>query len=354
MTLIIQGRFMKMMPAFRALGFTSVAVFGVMVLPTSASASNYYNCAVSTGCKLVQNKKVRSNYNQTKYPIVMAHGFFGWSRMLNSLDYFNGVPQTLMQNGATVFTTKTSSVNSSEVRGEQLLKQVSVIQAITGAEKVNLIGHSQGGLDSRYVAGVAPEKIASVTSVSSPHKGSKTIDYVLKTTTNAQGKDKFGKKVLAASVEAVGLSLDVLSGVPLNKIQSQSAQNLLDTTSSENVKVFNDRYSAALPSSYCGQPPKENIVNGIGYYSWTGNTTFTNVFDASDYILSLTGLTFEGEPNDGLVSVCSSRMGYVIRDNYRMNHLDTINQLFGIVSWRDTNPLTVYRAQVNRLKKQGY
>ncbi|HCC66412.1 MAG TPA: alpha/beta hydrolase, partial [Moraxella sp.] len=43
----------------------------------------------------------------------------------------------------------------------------------------------------------------------------------------------------------------------------------------------------------------------------------------------------------------------VIRDNYKMNHMDSVNQVFGIVSLLDTNPLTVYRNQVNRLKGQS-
>ena len=50
---------------------------------------------------------------------------------------------------------------------------------------------------------------------------------------------------------------------------------------------------------------------------------------------------------------CSSRLGAVIRDNYKMNHMDSVNQVFGIVSLLDTNPLTVYRNQVNRLKGQS-
>lgn len=342
---------------FQLLSATAiVATMGMLTLPTTAaSAASYYNCATPTGCSKVESKKSQSTYDATRYPIVMAHGFFGWNRLIGVLDYFNGVPQTLMQNGTeNVFTTKTSSVNSAEVRGEQLLTQVNAIQAITGAEKVNLIGHSQGGLDSRYVASVAPSKVASVTSVSSPHKGSKTTDFVLKILENDKTPNKFGSAVLVASFEAVGLSLDALSGVPLDQLQEQNALNVANSTSSENIAIFNDKFPAALPSTYCGQPPKDYVVNGIGYYSWTGNTTFTNPLDLSDYALSLTGLTFEGEANDGLVGVCSSRMGLVIRDNYRMNHLDTVNQLFGITSWIETDPLAVYRTQVNRLKNAGY
>ena len=44
----------------------------------------------------------------------------------------------------------------------------------------------------------------------------------------------------------------------------------------------------------------------------------------------------------------------MIRDNYAMNHLDEVNQLFGLVSIFTTNPVSVYRQQANRLKTAGY
>ena len=95
-------------------------------------------------------------------------------------------------------------------------------------------------------------------------------------------------------------------------------------------------------------------MTGVEYYSWAGIGNITNVLDPSDYILASTGLTHGGLPNDGLVYNCSTRVGKVIRDNYRMNHLDTINQVLGLSSLLETNPLTVYRVQANRLKKSGY
>ena len=33
-----------------------------------------------------------------------------------------------------------------------------------------------------------------------------------------------------------------------------------------------------------------------------------------------------------------------------MNHMDSVNQLLGLVAWGQPNPKTVYRDQVNRLK----
>ncbi len=73
--------------------------------------------------------------------------------------------------------------------------------------------------------------------------------------------------------------------------------------------------------------------------------------EASDYRLQVTGVPFLFERNDGLVSVCSSRLGYVIRDNYIMNHLDSADQVLGLTAWGESKPKSIYRTQVNRLKK---
>ena len=335
----------------------ALSALGMLAMTsTSASASStYYTCDAPTSCKKVDKRYLTTSYNNTKYPIVLVHGFLGWNRLAGILDYFNGVPQTLMSNGADVFTTKTSSVNSSEVRGEQLLKQINYVTAITGANKVNLVGHSQGGLDSRYIATVAPAKVASVTEVSSPNKGSGTSDFVVETLIdNKATANQLGGKVLIAAVEAIGVSSDILSGVPLDKLQDQSSLNFVTTTTTEASVDFNAKYPAPLPATYCGQPTATKAPNGVSYYSWAGTGNITNILDPSDYVLALTGQTHKGVPNDGLVDYCSTRVGYVVRDDYRMNHLDTINQLLGLSSWIETNPLTVYRTQANRLKNAGY
>ena len=89
------------------------------------------------------------------------------------------------------------------------------------------------------------------------------------------------------------------------------------------------------------------------YYSWSGTSPVTNIIDPSDLLLGATALTFNGEANDGLVGRCSSRMGKVIRDNYRMNHLDEVNQTLGLTSLFETDPVTIYRQHANRLKNDG-
>jgi triacylglycerol lipase len=120
-----------------------------------------------------------AGYTQTKYPIVLVHGLFGFDN-IGPVEYWYGIPSALRADGAKVYVTQVSAANSTEVRGEQLLTQVKQILAATGAAKVNLIGHSHGGPTIRYVASVRPDLIASATSVGGVNKGSAVADVLLK------------------------------------------------------------------------------------------------------------------------------------------------------------------------------
>ncbi|MBC9250783.1 hypothetical protein A9179_10890 [Pseudomonas alcaligenes] len=73
-----------------------------------------------------------------------------------------------------------------------------------------------------------------------------------------------------------------------------------------------------------------------------------------DLITTATSLAFaSGVANAGFAEHCRSHMGRVIRDNYRMNHLDEVNQLLGLSSLFETSPLRVNRQQANCLKLAG-
>lgn len=93
--------------------------------------------------------------------------------------------------------------------------------------------------------------------------------------------------------------------------------------------------------------------NGIYYFSWSGSSQVTTGLDPTDPFLALTSLVFQGEPNDGITSACSSHWGKVLRDDYNMNHLDEVNQVVGMTAAFSTNPVSVFRAQANRLKNLG-
>lgn len=111
--------------------------------------------------------------------------------------------------------------------------------------------------------------------------------------------------------------------------------------------LFNQTYPEGMPVSYCGTADLVG-TNGV-YYSWSGAKPFTHVSDPVDYAFELTSLVFD-ENNDGVVTSCSSHLGQVIKDDYYMNHMDEVNQTFGLTSWFETDPVTLYRQHVTRLK----
>jgi len=340
----------KMLPMLSALGTSAL----LMTMPaTSAQAAgSFYNCANATGCQKVDSKWWTSSHTDTKYPLVMTHGLVGFTKLLG-IDYFYGIPQTLMSGGSDVYATKTSSFNDSRVRGEQLLQQVKTISAVSGSPKVNLLGHSHGGHDIRYVAGVAPQYVASVTAVASPGQGAALADWVVEQIDNDRVNGEYNTATKAALTlfGFLGNFMDLNAGIPINELQEQDGFGAVTALTTEYTKDFNREFSAAMPTSYCGQPTATK-VNGINYYSFSGVGQVTNVLDPIDYVMLATSQAYD-DPNDGLVSACSSRLGYVIRDDYKMNHLDSVNQLLGLVAWGQPNPKTVYRDQANRLKKAG-
>ena len=281
-----------------------------------------------------------SDYAKTRYPIVLVHGLFGFDSFLG-LDYFYGIPSALNQDGARVFVAQVSAANSTEVRGEQLLAQVKNIMAITGASKVNLIGHSHGGPTIRYVAGVAPQLVASVTSIGGVNKGSRVAD-ILRGTVPA---GTLSETLLNNAAKAFVALINLGSGGTSLPQTPTAAMNSLTTAGS---LAFNRRFPQAIPSG-CGSGAE--LVNGVRYYSWTGTMPVTNVLDVSDGALGIMSLVF-GEANDGLVSACSSRLGKHLGD-YRQNHLDEVNQVVGLRDWFSVDPVTLYRQQANRLKLQG-
>ncbi|PRP70736.1 lipase [Chromobacterium amazonense] len=284
-----------------------------------------------------------AGYTQTRYPIVLVHGLFGFGQLLG-VDYFYQVPAALQADGAQVFVAEVSATDSNEARGEQLLQQVRQILAITGAQKVNLIGHSQGAPTARYVAGVRPDLVASVTTVGGVNKGSTVADIVR----GVAPPGTVSEAVASAIAGALAKVIAFFSGTSDLPQQPIAALNSLTTAGS---LAFNAKFPGGVPASACGEGDYQ--ANGVRYYSWTGAATTTNVLDPLTVPMGVLGLAFGSTPSDGLVGVCSTHLGQVIRDDYKMNHVNEINQSFGLVSLFEVSPVSLYRQQANRLKNAG-
>ncbi|WP_019140047.1 esterase/lipase family protein [Noviherbaspirillum massiliense] len=284
-----------------------------------------------------------AGYTETRYPIVLVHGLFGFDN-IGPVDYWYGIPDALRADGAKVYVAQVSAANSTEVRGEQLLSYVKQVLAATGAQKVNLIGHSHGGPTARYVASVRPDLVASVTSVGGPNKGAALADIIR----GVAPAGSFTENVLASVVNGFSAMIGLLSG---DTTKPQASEAALDSLTTAGMARFNQAHPEGVPTTACGEGAYQ--VNGVYYFSWSGAQPYTNVLDPMDANLTMTALAYGFAKNDGLVGSCSSHLGRVIRDDYGMNHMDEVNQTIGLVNIFETNPKTVYRQHANRLRGLG-
>ena len=112
---------------------------------------------------------------RTKYPILLVHGVF--FRDYKHLNYWGRIPGELEKNGAVVFYGEHNSANSVRGSAVELERKVEEIVRKTGCEKVNIIAHSKGGLDSRALIARDASRIASLTTINTPHRGCEFAEY---------------------------------------------------------------------------------------------------------------------------------------------------------------------------------
>ncbi len=117
---------------------------------------------------------------RTRYPLLLVHG--AGFRDLKLPLYWGRIPSALERRGAALFYGLQDCWASTETNAAALVRRIDGILRETGAEKVNVIAHSKGGLEARMAASSlgAGEKIASITTIATPHHGSKTIDLLFR------------------------------------------------------------------------------------------------------------------------------------------------------------------------------
>ena len=116
---------------------------------------------------------------KTKYPILLVHGM-GFRDQL--ICYWGRIPKVLRAHGAEVFFGGQEANASIERNAELLAKRLERVLAESGAEKVNVIAHSKGGMETRYLISTMKQgrRIASLTTMCTPHNGSVTMDKLMK------------------------------------------------------------------------------------------------------------------------------------------------------------------------------
>jgi triacylglycerol lipase len=290
------------------------------------------------------------------YPIVFAHGFFGFQHFagIDYIDYFFHVEQALAMSGETnVYFPAVDPFNTSEVRGAQLADQIQQILDTTGYRQVVIVGHSQGGLDARVVAHDHPEWVAAVYTIATPHGGtavSDVVDRIVSDPRLRDALDAIAGLVFAALYDAAGDTTSVWLG--------------LDQFNTPNIATFDAAYPDAPTIPYYSIGGRSALNRGGSECNFTGRAPFLarydTVDDPIDPLLSVTGLILNGGdafnpiPNDGLVSVPSSRHGTFL-GCIPADHLDEIGQLFGDSpgGFNDFDHYTFYRDLVAYIRASG-
>jgi triacylglycerol lipase len=205
----------------------------------------------------------------TRYPLVFCHGMLGYSvlklRSVYLYNYFNGVRELLTARGFHVLMPQLGKTHSTEQRAEQLRQTIG--RWTSGP--VNIIAHSMGGLDARFLISKLDmaDRVASLTTVATPHRGSYFADWFI---------ERFDQQLpFLRSLEQFGLEV-----------------NGFRDCSRAACRLFNE----SVPDS-----PK---VRYFSYSAFQVSRKMPPVLRRSHSLIA----RVEG-PNDGLVSEYSARWG---------------------------------------------
>ncbi|BGP07373.1 lipase 2 [Rhodotorula toruloides] len=235
---------------------------------------------------------LKDKYRSPKLPLVFCHGLFGFDYIgpagLKPLrfSYWVGVEEALAANGVEVLIGRVPASASIEERAKVLCEMIG--ERFPGRE-VNLIGHSMGGLDGRYVISRLKPinfKIRSLTTISTPHRGSSFADYLLEDVLGAERVPTLLNTMKALGVPGGGKAFDDLTTTKMARFNEE-------TPDDPSVRYFS--FSAEFTPSW------------------------SNPFRIP------WGVVYEREgPNDGLVSVESARWGDHRATLHNVNHADLI------------------------------
>ncbi|MCX7678900.1 MAG: alpha/beta hydrolase [Spirochaetes bacterium] len=284
---------------------------------------------------------------KTKYPIVLVHGAFFKDENLLGINYWWGIPEALEEEGAIVYVTQQDTFNGVEERARQIARELAELFAVHPEwRKVNLIAHSQGPLDCRFLItnltipgrGAARNCVASLTSISGTHRGSEMAELLWKL---YKGIPVLGPAFGTLIAEAVNAFASVFY---YNEEDQNSLKLLYNLTPEFVINTFN---------------PNTPNVPGVYYQSWAGKVKYISPWHADDLIVgplwTIMKLMGAGD-NDCLVSVESAKWGrfrgVITGTDDGVNHFNEINHFFGVTPGWDAEAF--YVEVVAELKKMGY
>ncbi|MCL2529107.1 MAG: hypothetical protein FWE41_02060 [Coriobacteriia bacterium] len=127
---------------------------------------------------------VDSSSCATRYPMLLVHGAGVRDGKKNLV--WGEIPEALRKHGAQVFFGEHDAWGTPIYNAVQLLERLPSILEESGSTKVNIIAHSKGGIDARYLIALLADEfgddlpVASLTTIATPHQGSRSIEMLLR------------------------------------------------------------------------------------------------------------------------------------------------------------------------------
>jgi triacylglycerol lipase len=226
--------------------------------------------------------------------LVFASGFL-FPQSLLGIDYFRGLRDHIVQAGmpAPLFP-KVPPIGGFETRAQALAD--AILQAYP-VGPIHIIAHSMGGLDSRTLIGrnhhglSDPGRIASLTTVATPHRGSPVADLLAD-----PGPDDAGRRLQDRIKEALDrLGIDVGA---LRDLTAEGASRVPDVTQTHPHIRYHSFFASGR--QHLLLPP-----------------TCALLLPTHEYIRAATG-----QDNDGLVTLDSARYGEFQEPFWHGDHID--------------------------------
>jgi triacylglycerol lipase len=287
------------------------------------------------------------------YPIVLMHGMSGFGQLEVGpvgITYFDGVVEDLTKRGESVFVTIVPPYDTSEARAAALATQIDDILKRTGKAKVNLVAHSQGGMDARVITSPQGlgygDRIASVTTIATPHRGSKVADAVL-------GLLQYVPADVIDSVSGDFLKLIEKTAFALQS-DAHLRQQVVEISEHYMTTVFNPKYQDAPGVLYTSYAGRTNLRTGIGVCDDGKYDNDPLSVDATQLALAPLAVFLEEgklKVNDGLVTVESAKWG-TFQQCVPADHLKEVGQLAPAASTFDH--LQLFRDIVARVRSAGH
>jgi triacylglycerol lipase len=277
--------------------------------PGAAAGSGYYPVPTgrSFGARPTRAALV------PRYPVVFCHGMLAFSmlkmHMPEHLNCFSPLRDFLCQRGVRALMPQVPPTSGVAARAACLRDQ---IHSWTN-EPVNLIAHSMGGLDARYLIsrlGMG-DRVKTLTTVSAPHRGTFLADWFLANFRN--------RVPLLLALEAFGV----------------------------NVDGFRDCRPAAC-RAFNAQTPDDVRVR---YFSYGGDVPSSKLSPVLRRAWSL--LTPVEGANDGMVSLASARWGEDLGTVHADHFAQTPDAVF-LRPGEDFDALGFYTRLVENLARRGY